>query len=71
MKCFFCDNDARAVCRFCGRAVCGGHSKTKEFHSGYGQKGKDLLWPSGSETGVSIQDAVWCGKCFVQYQRTY
>jgi len=71
MKCFLCDSDAQAICKFCGRAVCRDHTKTKEFHSGYGQKVKDNLWPSGSYTGVDVSDAVWCGQCSVDYQKTY
>jgi hypothetical protein len=71
MKCFFCDSDARGVCAFCGRAVCSDHTRTKEFYSGFGQKIKDNLCPSGSDTGVLVADALWCGHCHVQYQRTY
>ena len=47
------------------------HMSTKTFHSGFGQKIKDNFWPSGSDTGVTVTDAVWCGKCHVDYQTTY
>jgi hypothetical protein len=71
VKCFHCESDARAACRFCGRAVCNEHVQTGVFCSGFGQKIKDNIWPSGSETGVIVEDAVWCGLCKVKYQKTY
>ena len=71
MKCWNCEEDARAVCQFCGRFVCKEHAKTKPFYSGYGQKCKDNLWPSGSLTGFGVEDAVWCGQCHVEYQKTF
>jgi hypothetical protein len=71
MKCFFCESDARAVCQFCGRFVCKEHAKASVFHTGFGQKLKDNLWPSGSDTGISVDDAVWCGFCALRYERTY
>lgn len=71
MKCWYCENDARAVCQFCGRAVCKEHALKQMFASGYGQKVKDNLWPSGSETGITVDKAVWCGECHVEYQKTY
>jgi hypothetical protein len=71
VKCFYCENEARAVCQFCGRGVCRDHAKTAVFHSGFGQKIKDNLWPSGLDTGVTVKNAVWCGLCSVEYQRTH
>ena len=71
MKCAKCGADAVAVCKFCGRGVCPKHLKTKEYASGYGQKVKANLWPSGSQTGLSARDAAWCGQCDVEYQKTY
>ena len=71
MKCFQCENDARAVCRFCGRAVCGSHLETKEFAAGYGKRTKSHALDRGSETAVTVSDAVWCGQCNVVPQKTY
>jgi len=71
MRCFYCEEEARAACKFCGRFVCKKHASTKEFYSGYGQKVKDNLWPSGSLTGLVVEDATWCGHCRVGYQKTY
>jgi hypothetical protein len=71
MKCWNCENDARAACRFCGRFVCREHAQTGLFSSGYGQKIKNNLWPSGSNTGLQVRDAIWCGQCRIEYQRTY
>jgi hypothetical protein len=71
MKCAQCGSEAVAICKFCGRAVCKEHVRTKTYASGYGQKIKDNLWPSGSPTGLIISDAAWCGQCNVDYQKTY
>ena len=71
MKCHTCEAEARAICKFCGRAVCKEHTKTGDYFSGFGQKLKEHLWPSGSNTGVIVKDAIWCGECNVEFQRTY
>ena len=49
MICLQCENDARAICRFCGRAVCESHIQTKEFHAGYGKSKKSHALDRGSE----------------------
>ena len=71
MKCSACEADARGTCAFCGRGICTSHIKHKDFFSGFGQKIKDNLWPSGSDTGVIVRSALWCGICEVEYQRTH
>jgi hypothetical protein len=71
MKCTRCGADAAAICKFCGRAVCAEHIRTKSYASGFGHKVKSYLWQSGSQTGVLVSDAVWCGQCEVEYQKTY
>lgn len=71
MKCYFCEGEARAVCKFCGRFVCRDHVQEAHFYSGYGKKRRDGLWPSGSETGVHVADAVYCGSCKIKYERTF
>ena len=71
MKCFKCESDARAVCRFCGRAVCSEHLEEREFYTGYGMHEADALSPYAAETGVHVRNAVWCGKCSVSFRKTY
>ena len=71
MKCFFCETEARAVCQFCGRFVCKEHVNGRYFHSGYGQKAIVSLSTVGSDTGISVKNAVWCGHCSIEYERTY
>jgi hypothetical protein len=71
MKCFSCESEARAVCAFCGRAVCREHFQTRECYSGFGRKLKDMLFPGGSKTGVIVHNAIWCGECRVELQQTY
>ena len=67
MKCITCDKDAHAVCQFCGRAVCKEHIQEKRFVSGYTSLGGIL---SSTDNAFSIEDAVWCGGCHPEYQRS-
>ncbi len=57
MKCWFCDEWARAVCSFCGRAVCKDHaSKMSTFIA---------MFLGGNDTpkGLACSDVIWCGEC--------
>ncbi len=71
MKCIFCDEEARAICKFCGCAICSIHRKTKVFLSGFGKKTRSAIFDSGSNSGVRVNDASWCGKCDVEYEKTF
>ena len=71
MKCLECKADAHAICKFCGRAVCEAHMTTKRYATGFGRVNKDALIMGGAEVGITVEDAVWCGKCRVEYQKTY
>ena len=71
MKCHECENEARGLCKFCGRAVCPAHAKAAVYCSGYGKKNKNGLLSSGSDTGVVVHNALKCSACKVEYQRTY
>ncbi len=63
MHCYYCDNDARAVCRFCGAAVCPDHRKAGRFVSGWASHGE----LSGTRADyVIVNNAIWCGHCSVQ-----
>lgn len=64
MKCIACDDDARAVCQMCGRAVCREHIQERPFVSGFQEY--SLMLPSLK--GVTVRDAVWCGCCHPEYQ---
>jgi hypothetical protein len=44
------------VCRFCGRAVCKDHAKTKSFLFEAWAQGESLR-------GLAVQDALFCGVC--------
>lgn len=68
MKCWNCDNNARAVCIFCGRFVCEEHAKTKRHFAGFGTKYSAQI-PS-SETATEVSDAIWCGECRIEYIST-
>jgi hypothetical protein len=71
MKCFYCENESRAVCQFCGRFVCKDHAKSAVFYSGFGQKTRGTGYIGGTDTGMKVNDAVWCGACSVAYEKTY
>jgi hypothetical protein len=67
MKCIQCEKEARAICQFCGRAVCEDHISKQRFVSGYTSSGGIL---SFTDNGVSVPDAVWCGQCQPEFHRT-
>ena len=62
MLCSQCETPARAVCAFCGRAVCAEHTQTKTLYTGFGRIIKDALFQKGQSAGVTVRDAVWCGQ---------
>ena len=64
MKCIQCEEAARAVCQFCGRAVCDKHIDQKRFVSGFTSVGG--MW-SFKDNAFSVEDAVWCGTCHPEY----
>ncbi len=57
MKCFHCDEDARGVCNFCGRALCRAHMR----------KMPSILTIYVGEANVPkaivVSDALFCGVC--------
>ena len=67
MKCIECENDARAICKFCGRAVCEKHIQERRYVTGYTGVGGIL---SASNNALSIDNAVWCGQCAPEEKRT-
>ena len=57
MKCWFCEDDARAVCSFCGRGVCRDHaSKMAKFVGMF-------LGGENTPKGLAVADVIWCGEC--------
>jgi hypothetical protein len=57
MKCWFCEQDARAVCHFCGRAVCKDHaSKMSSFVAMF-------LGGKNTPKGLAVANVIWCGEC--------
>jgi len=60
MKCWQCENEARAVCKFCGRAVCREHAtKMPTFIAMF-------LGQNDTPKGLVVADAIWCGLCELQ-----
>jgi len=57
MNCFFCEQPAQGVCRFCGRALCKNHMKTSPYIITV-YVGKDNIPKS-----IVVADALYCGSC--------
>jgi hypothetical protein len=57
MKCIKCDNEAAAICKFCGRAVCQEHMQTRPF--------VQTVYVGSHETprAIVVKDATFCGDC--------
>ena len=58
MNCFFDDNVARGICRFCGRAVCKDHADKRMPYIATVYVGQGNI-----PKAVVVADAVWCGSC--------
>jgi len=71
MKCWHCDSDAKAVCVFCGRALCAAHRQARDYFIGYGMKHATALLEFSSSTAANVKDASWCGVCDVEDAATY
>ena len=71
MKCWHCDSEAKAICVFCGRAVCAEHRKTNDYFLGYGEKHARAVFIASSATAAKVRNATWCGVCEVEYAETY
>ena len=67
MKCVECEEEAVAICKFCGRAVCKEHIQVNVFVSGYTSWGGAF---SLTNNAVRIEDAVWCGICHPIYKKS-
>ena len=59
MRCWVGGEDAEGVCRFCGRAVCKKHARTRPFLFETWQDGEHLR-------ALAVEDALWCGICKVR-----
>jgi len=51
-----CGAAAEGVCRFCGRAVCKPHARTRAFLF-------EAWEQDGELRGLAIEDALYCGVC--------
>lgn len=74
MKCHAFENEARGVCKFCGRAIYQTHTSTAEYFSGYGRKnvyGPRWAVPDKSQTGIVVDNALQCAVCRVRYKMTF
>lgn len=59
MRCWVCGGAAEGTCRFCGRAVCKAHARTRPFLF--------EAWDNaGSLHGLAVEDALHCGVCKVR-----
>ena len=71
MKCWHCDSDAKAICVFCGRALCAAHRVGRDYFVGYGAKQKVNFFQSCTITAATVKDASWCGVCKVSEESTF
>jgi hypothetical protein len=57
MKCWRCEQPARAVCTFCGRFVCKDHASTMSSFL--------VMYLGNHETpkGLAVANVIWCGLC--------
>lgn len=56
-KCWVCEGDPHASCRFCGRFVCKEHaSKMPTFLAVY-------VGANQTPKAIVVADAIWCGVC--------
>jgi hypothetical protein len=58
MKCWVCDKDAHASCKFCGRFVCKEHAQTNIPIFLVGWVGKD-----NTPKFIAVNDVISCGIC--------
>jgi hypothetical protein len=65
MLCYYCENQARATCRFCGAGVCKSHVAAARFASG-GASPDPMSGMQRSEF-VLVNNAIWCGRCQAQW----
>jgi hypothetical protein len=56
MDCWHCRRTAVAVCRFCGRAVCENHVKTRPYIL-------DVFQSDTTPRALVVEDAIFCGAC--------
>ena len=65
MLCNYCENQARAVCRFCGAGVCKSHMAAARFATG----GATPDPSAGTQRAeyILVANAIWCGRCQVQW----
>lgn len=57
MKCWHCEESARAACTFCGRFVCKEHViPMSTFIAMY-------LGSTETPKGLAVANVVWCGEC--------
>jgi hypothetical protein len=56
MDCWHCRRTAVGTCRFCGRAICENHVKTKPYIL-------ELFKNSSVTEALVVEDALFCGAC--------
>lgn len=57
MKCWSCEKDARAVCAFCGRAICKDHAGVMPTFVAM------FLGSNQTPKGLAVANVIWCGIC--------
>ena len=60
MKCWHCEEPARAACIFCGRFVCKDHFKPMSTFVAM------FLGNTETPKGLAVSNVIWCGECELQ-----
>jgi hypothetical protein len=56
MDCWHCRRTAVGTCRFCGRAICENHVKTRPYIL-------ELFGSEKAQRALVVEDALFCGSC--------
>lgn len=57
MKCWYCEEPARAACKFCGRFVCKDHNQPRSTFVAM------FLGDNQTPKGLAVGNVIWCGEC--------
>ena len=57
MQCWVCEENARAICVFCGRLVCKDHASRRPNILAI------FVGANNTPKIVPVSDAIWCGIC--------
>ena len=66
MKCFYCEEEARAICMFCGKFLCKTHREELSKINALAMK-TPYLGDQRKFLQQEVVNASWCGECNVKF----